>query len=57
MVGEMVARNDLNVLNRGRDLTFRRGGRGGVDYRAHDCCTPSCLKDRQLASPRGNNIE
>ena len=25
MVGEMVARNNLIVLNRGRDFTFRRG--------------------------------
>ena len=25
LVGEMVARNDLIGLNRGRDLTFRRG--------------------------------
>ena len=33
---EMVARNDLIVLNRDRDFTFRRGagggGGGGVDY-------------------------
>ena len=30
MVGEMVARNDLIVLNRGRDLTFRRGAEGSI---------------------------
>ena len=29
MVGEMVARNDLIVLNRSRDFTFRRGAGGG----------------------------
>ena len=30
MVGEMVARNDLIVLNRGRDFTFRRGAGGSI---------------------------
>ena len=30
MVGEMVARNDLIVLNRGRDCTFRRGAGGSI---------------------------
>ena len=30
MVGEMAARNDLIVLNRGRDLTFRRGAGGSI---------------------------
>ena len=30
LVGEMVARNDLIVLNRGRDLTFRRGAGGSI---------------------------
>ena len=29
LVGEMVARNDLILLNRGRDFTFRRGAGGG----------------------------
>ena len=29
LVGEMVARNNLIVLNRGRDFTFRRGAWGG----------------------------
>ena len=29
LVGEMAATNDLIVLNRGRDFTFRRGGGGG----------------------------
>ena len=29
LVGEMVARNDLIVLNRGRDFTFTRGVGGG----------------------------
>ena len=48
VVGEMYARNVLIVLNRGRDLTFKRGaggggGGGGVDYRPHDCRAPSCL--------------
>ena len=28
LVGEMVARNDLILLNRGRDFTFRRGAGG-----------------------------
>ena len=28
LVGEMVARDELIVLNRGRDLTFRRGAGG-----------------------------
>ena len=28
LVGEMVARNDLIVLNRGKDFTFIRGARG-----------------------------
>ena len=30
LVDEMVARNDLIVLNRGRDLTFRRGAGGSI---------------------------
>ena len=30
MVGEMVARNDLIVLNRGRDFTFRRRAGGSI---------------------------
>ena len=30
MVGEMVARNDLIVLNRGRNITLRRGGEGAI---------------------------
>ena len=30
LVGEMVARNDLIVLNRGRELTFRRGAGGSI---------------------------
>ena len=30
MVGEMVARNYLIVLNRGRDLTFRRVAGGSI---------------------------
>ena len=30
LVGEMVARNDLIVLNRGRDLTFKRGAGGSI---------------------------
>ena len=30
MVGEMVARNDLIVLNQGRDFTFRRGAGGSI---------------------------
>ena len=30
LVGEMVARNDLIVLNHGRDFTFRRGAGGPV---------------------------
>ena len=30
LVGEMVARNDLIVLNRGRDFTFRRGAGGSI---------------------------
>ena len=29
LVGDMVARNDLIVLNQGRDFTFRRGLGGG----------------------------
>ena len=29
LVGKMVARNDLIVLNRGRNFTFRRGAMGG----------------------------
>ena len=30
MVGEMVARNDLIILNRGRDFTFSRGAGGPI---------------------------
>ena len=30
LVSEMVARNDLIVLNRGRDFTFRRGVEGSI---------------------------
>ena len=30
LVGEMAARNDLIVLNQGRDFTFRRGVRGSI---------------------------
>ena len=30
LVGEMVARNDLIVLNRGRDFTIRRGSGGSI---------------------------
>ena len=30
LVGEMVTRNDLIVLNRGRDYTFRRGAVGSI---------------------------
>ena len=30
MFGQMVARNDLIVLNRGRDFTFRRGPWGSI---------------------------
>ena len=30
LVGEMVARNDLILLNRGRDFTFRRGAGGSI---------------------------
>ena len=30
MVGEMAARNDLTVLNQGRDFTFRRGAGGSI---------------------------
>ena len=57
-VSEMVNRNDLIVLNRRRDFAFRRGvGGGGVDYQPHDCCASSCLKDRRLLRPRGNNLE
>ena len=55
--GEMVARNDLIVLNRGGDLRFIRGVGGGVDYRPHDCRAWSCLTDRRLVRPRGNNLE
>ena len=29
LVGEMVDRNDLIVLNRGKEFTFRRGAGGG----------------------------
>ena len=29
LVDEMVARNDLILLNQGRELTFRRGAGGG----------------------------
>ena len=48
LVGEMVARNDLIVLNWGRDFGFRRGAEGSVidltiaaprlDSRIGDCC-------------------
>ena len=30
MVTEMAARNDLIVLNQGRDFTFRRGAGGSI---------------------------
>ena len=30
MVGKMVARNDLTVLNQGREFTFRRGAGGST---------------------------
>ena len=56
LVGEMVARNDLIVLNQGRDFTFKRGA-GGIDHRPHDCRAPSCPKDRRLVHPRSNNLE
>ena len=56
LVGEMVARNDLIVLNRGRDFMFKPRV-WGDDYRLHDCPAPSCLKDRRLVRPRGNNRE
>ena len=47
LFGEMVARNDLIVLNRGRDYSFRRVAWGeGVDYRPRDCHALSCVKDR-----------
>ena len=48
LVGEMAARNNLIVLNQGKDLTFRRGD---------DCRVPSRLKDRRLFCPRGDNFE
>ena len=48
LVGEIVTRNDLIVLNRGRDFTF---------LRSYDCRAPSCIKDRRLVRPRGNNLE
>ena len=57
LVGEMDARNDLIVSNRGRDLPFRRGAGGEVDYRPHDCRVPFCLKDRRLVHPHGNNLK
>ena len=57
-VGEVVARNDLIILNRGKDFTFRRGEGGeGVDYRPYDCRFPSCLKASRLVCPRGNNLQ
>ena len=31
LVGEMVARNDLIVLNKGKEFTFRRGAGGDVN--------------------------
>ena len=30
LIGEMVARNDLTVLNTGREMTFRRGAGGSI---------------------------
>ena len=30
LIGEMVARNDLTVLKRGREMTFRRGAKGSI---------------------------
>ena len=30
LVGDMVARNDLIILNRGRDFTFKRGAGGSI---------------------------
>ena len=39
LVGEMVARNEMNVLNRGRDFTFRQGAAG-------------CTIDLTISAPR-----
>ena len=30
LIGEMAARNDLIVLNRGRGMTYKRGARGTI---------------------------
>ena len=30
LVGEMVARNDMTVLNQGKEFTFRRGAGGSI---------------------------
>ena len=46
MVSEIIARNDLIVLNRGRDLTFRRGaGRSIIDLMIAAPRRPSRIGD------------
>ena len=46
LVGEMVARNDLVVLNQGRELTFRRGaGRSIIDLTIAAPCLASRIRD------------
>ena len=56
LVGEMVARNDLIVLNGGRDLTFRRGAGGSI---IDLTIAAPRLASKMLAKmrPRCNNIE
>ena len=54
LVGEMVARNDLIVLNQGNEFTFRRGVGGSIIDLA---IAAPLLKDRRLVGSRGDNIE
>ena len=55
LVGEMIARNDLIVLNWGRDFTFRQEAVGG-QLSTSRLPRPVLLKDRRLVRPRGNNL-
>ena len=55
LVGEMVARNDLIVLNQNKET--RSGGGGGQYNQPHDCRASSRLKGRRLVGSQGDNLE
>ena len=56
LVGEMAARNDLIVLNQGRDFTFRRVAGGSIIDLTFAAPRP-CLKDSRLVRPPSNYLE